>query len=295
MTLDSITKLFCKVDDFCKRFEPRWVKHLLASGAQIRQRARSMVLSEIMTILILFHMAYFRNFKHFYLSLLYHWRREFPGLPSYQRFVEWMPSALIPLGAYLRSRTGGCTGVSFVDSTPLRVCHNKRISRHKVFHGLAQRGKTTTGWFFGFKLHLIINDHGEILSFELTPGNTDDRAPLPSLTKRLFGKLFGDKGYLGVKTAQALWAKGVQLITGLRSNMKNRLLPFWDKLLLRRRFIIETITDQLKNISQIEHSRHRSFTNFVINLLCGLIAYSHRDKKPSIYTAAPHTMALQPV
>ena len=295
MTLDLITKLFCNVDDFCKRFEPLWIKRLLVSGAKIRQRARSMALSEIMTVLVLFHMAYYRNFKHFYLSLLYHWRREFPGLPSYHRFVEWIPSTLVPLGAYLKSLAGQCTGVGFVDSTPIRVCLNKRISRHKVFAGLAQRGKTTIGWFFGFKLHFIINDLGEILSFKLTPGNTDDRTPLASLTQRLSGKLFGDKGYIGVKTFQALWAKGVHLITGLRANMKNRLLPLWDKLLLRRRFIIETIIDQLKNISQIEHSRHRSHHNFLVNLLCGLIAYSHREDKPSIYSnVAPVPMILIP-
>lgn len=288
MTIDCITKLFCQVDDFCKRFEPRWMKRLLTSGEKVRQRARSMCFSEIMTVLILFHMAYYRNFKHFYLSMQTHWRREFPGLPSYQRFVEWIPSMMVPLETYLRSCLGRCTGVGFVDSTPLRVCHNKRISRHRVFSGLAQRGKSTVGWFFGFKLHFVINDRGEIVSFQLTPGNTDDRTPLPGLVRRLWGKLFGDKGYLGVKVANALWNKGVQLITGLRSNMKNRLLPLWDKLLLRRRFVIETIIDQLKNISQIDHSRHRSPINFLVNLLCGLIAYCHRDKKPSVYSYNSH-------
>src|SRR5258708_18810956 len=121
MTLDIITELFCKVDDVCKRFMPRWTRKLLAAGAMVRQRARSMSVSEIIAIMILFHRAQARNFKHFYFSMLYHWKKEFPGLPSYNRFVEWMPSILVPLGAYLRSRLGRCTGISFVDATALAV------------------------------------------------------------------------------------------------------------------------------------------------------------------------------
>jgi len=283
MTLDIITELFCKVDDFCKRFVPLWTRKLLAARAMVRQRARSLIISEIMTIVILFHRARYRDFKHFYFSMLYHWKKEFPGLPSYQRFVEWMPSALIPLGAYLKSRLGRCTGISFVDATALAVCHNRRIYRHKVFAGLAQRGKTSMGWFYGFKLHLTANDVGELLGFRLTAGNTDDREVLIPLVKGLFGKLFGDKGYISAKKAEALLQQGLQLITGLKARMKNRLMPLLDKLLLRKRAIMETINDQLKNISQIEHTRHRSPTNFVVNLLSGLIAYTHQDKKPSIY------------
>jgi transposase len=153
------------------------------------------------------------------------------------------------------------------------VCKNPRIHHHKTFAGLARRGKTSTGWFYGFKLHLIVNDRGELLDFVLTPGNVDDRTPVPRLARGLFGKLFGDKGYLSKALRDELWRMfKVQLITGIRANMKNTLLPLLDKLLLRRRVIVETIVDQLKNISQIEHSRHRSPVNFVVNVLCGLIA-----------------------
>ena len=177
-------------------------------------------------------------------------------------------------------------------STPLRVCHNRRISRHKVFRHLAARGQCSLGWFYGFKLHLIVNEYGEVLAFTLTPGNVDDRKPVPQLAKGLFGKLFGDKGYLSQALFEQLWQQNLQLITALKAKMKNRLLPLMDKLLLRKRYIIETINDQLKNVSQIEHSRHRSPINFVVNLLAGLIAYTWQPKKPAINWSSHQAKAL---
>ena len=278
----SLLELFCAVDDFCRQLEPAWQRQQLASG--LRQRTRQLSLSEIMTILIAFHCSGYRNFKTYYREQVgRHWRTEFPGLVSYTRFVEFRPSTLLPLCAYLRTCLGPCTGISFVDSTPLAVCDTHRLHQHKVFAGVAQRGKSSTGWFFGFKWHLLFNDRGELLNLALTPGNVDDRQPVPRLVKRLFGKLFADKGYLSQALFQPLWETfGLQLITKLKSNMKNRLLPLADKILLRKRAIAETIIDQLKNISQIEHTRHRSVTNFLVNLLCGLIAYCHQPKKPSL-------------
>ena len=172
-----------------------------------------------------------------------------------------------------------------MDSTSLRVCHNKRISQHKVFQNIAARGKTSVDWFFGFKLHLVVNDKGELLNFQGTPGNIDDRKPVPKLLQQLFGKVFADKGYISLKlTKDLLGSVGVQLITKLKRNMKQRLMPIEDRLLLRKRAVIETIIDQLKNISQIEHSRHRSPVNCFVNILCVLIAYCHQPKKPGIAT-----------
>lgn len=283
--MNSLVELFCHVDDFCQEFLPTWQSHLLSSGAIQRQRLRQLSLSEIMTILILFHQSHYRDFKAFYQTyVLKHLRAEFPGLVSYKRFVDFMPSSLFPLCAYARQCCGTCTGISFLDSTPIAVCDNHRIVQHKVFEGLARRGKSSTGWFFGFKLHLLVNDQGELLNFALTPGNVDDRKPVPKLVKDLFGKIFADKGYLSQPLfRQLLETFGVQLITKLKSNMKNRLLPLADRLLLRKRAIIETIVDQLKNISQIEHTRHRSPINFLVNLLAGLIAYCHQPKKPSLH------------
>jgi transposase len=291
----SLLELFCHVDNFCLALEPVWRREQLASGAIQRQRRRQLCLSEIMTILIYFHQSHYRNFKAYYHEhVLAHLRSEFPGLVSYSRFLEFMPSALLPLCAYLRYACfGTCTGISFLDSTPLAVCDNHRISRHRVFAHLAHRGKTSTGWFFGFKLHVLFNDRGELLNFALTPGNVDDRRPVPRLVQRLFGKIFADKGYLSQALFQQLLDTfGLQLITRLKSNMKNRLMPWADKVLLRKRAIAETIIDQLKNISQIEHTRHRSVVNFLINLLGGLIAYCHQPKKPSLHLDALPQLAV---
>ena len=287
----SLEALFCHVDDFCQWFEPRWQQQLLGDGLQQRRRSRSLCLSETMTILIAFHQSAYRNFKWFYTQLVCrYWRKAFPGLVSYNRFVKWMPSVLIPLCAYLRHCFDRCTGISFIDATSIKVCHNRRIASHKVFKRLAARGKTSVDWFFGFKLHLVVNERGELLNVLLTPGNTDDRTPVPQLLQRLFGKVFGDRGYVSQKLALGLWQdSGIQLIAKLRRNMRNRLMALSDKLLLRRRAIIESVIDQLKNISQIEHSRHRSPVNCLVNLVCGLIAYCHQPKKPSLLidTALP--------
>lgn len=289
-----LEELFCCVDDFCQAFEPQWERQLLGNGLQRRRRPRSLCLSEIRTILIGFHQSYYRNFKAYYQELVQcHLQSDFPGLVSYGRFVEWMPSALLPLCAFVRSCFGSCSGISFIDSTSLKVCHNRRIKQHKVFENIAARGKTSVDWFFGFKLHLVVNDKGELLNFVLTPGNTDDRTPVVKLLQQIFGKVFADKGYVSQKLAkQLLNSVGVQLVTKLKRNMKNRLLPLADRLLLRKRAIIESIIDQLKNISQIEHSRHRSPVNCLVNIVCGLIAYCHQPKKPSL--ALDHNLLHSP-
>jgi len=279
----SLLELFCHVDDFCQQTDPGWKTQRLSDGQMHRERARELSDSEIMTILIHFHQSQYRTFKAFYTQHVQEYlRREFPDLVSYGRFVQLMPRVFSRLCAYLFSRFGRCTGVSFIDSTFIAVCDNRRIGQHKVFAGLATRGRGSMGWSFGFKLHLVVNDCGELLGCCLTPAHRPDVKLLPKLTKRLFGKLFGDKGYLSQPMFEQLLQHGVQLITRLKSNMKNRLMSLSDKLLLRKRAIIESITDQLKNISQIEHTRHRSPLNFCVNLICGLIAYSHQPKKPSL-------------
>ena len=278
----DFTALFCEVDDFCQRFELSWSRRLLHSGTRRRKRKSRLALSEIMTILIAFHSSQFRTFKHYYHNLLREHRGDFPGLVSYERFVELMPRALVPLCAYLKSRRGRNTGIAFVDSTAIAVCGNKRISRNRVFGGLAALGRTTMGWFYGFKLHLIINEQGELLAIRFTRGNRDDRVPVSEMVKGLKGKLFGDKGYISGKLFAELWEVGVQLITSIRKNMSNRLLPLWDKLMLRKRSLIETVNDQLKNIAQVEHTRHRSPCNFLVNLVAGLVSYTHQPRKPAI-------------
>ncbi len=279
----SIEELFCNVDDFCKDFIPKWKKHLIKSGSIKRNRSCRMGLSEIMTLVILFHQSHYRDFKTYYTQYVMRYYREaFPGLVSYSRFVELKQSALIPLCGYLTSSFVQSRGIAFIDSTKIQVCHNKRINRNQVFKETACIGKSTMGWFYGFKLHLILNDKGEIISVKLTAGNIDDRKVVNEMTDTLTGKLFADKGYISQSLSQQLQQKGIQLVTSIRKNMKPKLVSLFDKLLLRKRSIIETVNDQLKNISQIEHTRHRSLKNFLVNMIAGLIAYTKQPKKPSI-------------
>jgi hypothetical protein len=293
---DFILPLFCDIDDFCKSFEPQFRKHLLAAGSIQRRRNCSLCLSEVMTIIISFHLSGYRTFKDYYLrSVTKHLRPAFPSLVSYNRFVELSAETVVPLCAYLNSRFGSCSGISFIDSLPLAVCHNRRIHSHKVFAGVAERGRSSVDWFFGFKLHLVVSDTGELLGVWLTTGNVDDRKPVERLTKKLFGKLIGDKGYISQPLTELLSGRGLQLVTKIKTNMKNRLMPMMDKLLLRKRALIETINDQLKNICQIEHSRHRSTSNFVVNTIAALIAYTFKEKKPSLNIRVKELEKLLPV
>ena len=221
----SLLELFCNVDDFCLTITDLSDSQLLGSSTKPGPKLE-LSASKIMTIIIHFHSAQYRNFKAYYTThVMRHLRSEFPKLVSYNRFVELMPLVLVPLCLYLHTRFGPVTDISFIDSTPLPVCHNRRIDRHKVFAGLAAIGKTSMGWFFGFKLHLVVKDQGDLLAFYLTPGNVDDRKPVPRLTERLFGKLFGDKGYISQPLAEQLLENDVQLITGIRKNMQNKLMP----------------------------------------------------------------------
>lgn len=287
--------LFCDVDDFCRAFEPEWQTHLIGMGMKHRARCWALSLSAVMTLIIAFHLAHYRTFKHFYTDYIarYH-RPEFPQLVSYSRFVELMSGALLPLGVFLNHRRGRVTGISFIDATNLIACHPKRAQAHRGFENSAAWGKTSVGWFYGFKLHLVINDEGELLVFKLTSGNIDDRVPVPKLARNLFGKLFGDKGYISQRLFEELFQRGVELITRLRQNMKPKLMRLADKLLLRKRAVIESVIDQLKNISQIEHTRHRSPANFLVNLAAGLIAYTYQPKKPSL-NLRPNQLDLLPV
>lgn len=279
----KITDLFCVVDEFCKEYDQIVDKALLGNTPK---RPPKMSKSEVITIAVLFHLGGFRTFKHFYIHYVQkHMQNEFPQTVSYNRFTELMQSNLMPMALFLKTCClGKCTGISFIDSTPVRVCKNKRINRNKVFKGIANTGKSTMGWFHGFKLHIIINEQGEILNFTITQASEDDREPLKQerFLDRIFGKLFADKGYVGKELAKLLFVDGVQLITHIRNNMKNCLMTISDKILLRKRSVIETVNDELKNICQIEHSRHRSFGNFLSNIITGLIAYSFLPKKPKI-------------
>lgn len=281
--MKKLTEIYCDVDDFCKVFISEWEKSLLEDGTRKRQRSGRMSLSEVMTIIISFHCSNHRDFKNYYTGFVSQfYRQHFPDLLSYTRFLEVMPRAIIPMCAYFTSLKGKPTGIEFIDSTSLSVCHNIRIPRHKTFAGVAKRGKSTMGWFYGFKLHLVVSFKGEIVAAKVTTGNVHDTQPVEELAADLPDKLYGDKGYLSQALADNLQERGVTLITTVRKNMKAKAMSLWDRAMLAKRFIIETINDQLKNISQIEHSRHRSINGFILNLMAGLVAYCLKDNKPSL-------------
>lgn len=239
--------------------------------------------TEIMTIIISFYQSHHRDFKNYHLGYVSKYMKgHFLSLLSYKRFIEVMPSVIIPLSSYLTTLLGKSTGIAFVDSTKIAVYHIIRAKRNRVFKGVAKHGKGTMGWSFGFKLHLIVNHLGEILSVKITEGNVDDRKPIPDMVVPNLGKIYEDKDYLSKVLSDELWEKGVELITNVRRNMKKKAMSLWDRTMLNKRFVIETINDQLKNISYVEHSRHLSVNGFMINMLAGLIAYCLKENKPAL-------------
>ena len=290
-----LEEIFTVIDDFCKHFEQTMARKMLPSAKRQRNRPCRMSSSEIMTIVVLFHFSHYRTFKDFYLNcILKNKSNDFPKALSYTRFVEVMPSVMMPLHVLLHSFFGHKTGKYFVDSTKLSVCHNLRIRRNKVFKGMAQRGKTSTGWFFGFKLHLVLNHQGGLMGFKMTKGNVDDRKPVQNMVKQLQGWLFGDRGYISKNLSQELQDQGLELITTMKRNMKKILLSPLQKFLLNKRGIIETAIDQLKNMLHIQHTRHRSPLNFQVNVLAGLLAYILKPKKVSVPFAALNNLLTTP-
>ena len=284
----KIIEIFCNLDDFMKEFEVVLTKHSISDTSLPKRRNRKskMSKSEVMTIMVIFHLKSYRNLKHFYLDYVCkHMTDFFPDCVSYNRFVELQKSVIQPLAVYLKLfGLGKCSGISFIDSTAVKVCHYKREKQHKVFKGIAEKSYGTLGWFYGFKLHIVCNDKGQIIDFLITKANVDDRYPLKNKNfhNKIFGKIYGDKGYLGKDLFDKLFVDGIHLVTKLRKNMKKKALEFMDKVYLRKRAVIESVNDVLKNTCQIEHSRHRSFNNFIGNLIAGLTAYAFLDAKPSI-------------
>jgi len=298
MLRDKVTEFFVEMDDFCIEFASQLENRPLLEDLSVKRRNRKGNLSdsEMMSIYLLFHFGQFTNFKHFYNQYVCkHLTGLFPSLISYERFNARQDRILLPLMLYLKYRgLGKSRGINYIDSTLLRVCHSKREKQHRVFKGIAAKGKSTMGWFFGFKLHLIINDKGELLSFYLTKGNVDDRniELMTAMTKEVFGKLFGDKGYISKALAELLFQDGIQLITKVRKNMKQQNLSDVDAILLRKRALVESVNDELKNICKIEHTRHRSVKGFLVNLIAGLTAYCFFPKKPSLNITPVQTNQL---
>jgi len=276
-------EVFCDVDDVLLSVAPHLKATQMTAGTQ-RQRPGQVWPSEIMTILIPVHHSHSRTFKasdteHVHVSLT----SACPHLVRSPRCVARIPTLLVPLLASVQRRSGTCTGISFIDATSLDVCDPTRIHQHRVFAVDARRGTSSMGWFCGFTRHLAVTDQGELLACSLTPGTVDDRAPVPQMGQRLRGTLIGDRGSMSAPLTTLLFEHGLQLITRVRKHRKNHLMPLSEKRLVRTRAMIASMIDQLTNISQMEHSRHRSPTNVVVHVSAGLLASSHHATKPGLH------------
>ena len=282
----QLVSIFCEIDDFCKELDKNMSQLQLTGPSKGRRGpACCLSISEIMTVQILFKMVGYRNFKTFYTSFLQiYWKQYFPRLPSYQRFVELTHRALYPLTLFAQLKSGKKTGIYYIDGSCLPVCHLKRSKRNKVFREIAQYGRTSVGWFFGLKIHLVINNLGEMIAFKITRGNVHDGAAAKSLLLSLEGLAFGDKGYIGKKLFDELLKNGLKLITRKRKNMKEKLLVNdYEKQLLNQRNLIETVFDCLKHKYHVWHTRPRSIINAMTNLIAALAAYAIEPLKVSAF------------
>ena len=286
----KLVQLFCEIDDFTHVYEQKLAPHLLPAtkGNKHGSNKPAISLSEMMTIEITYHLSGCKCFEYFYVQEVLHGNLHpyFPAAPSYNRFVELKPRMLVALICYLHCmRLGRFIGLYYADSTALKVCHNRRIHQNRVFSGSAKRGQTSVGWFYGFKLFLVVNGLGEIVQAFVKPGNVADSATatLKRLFKGLTGLGFADKGFVNSKAFPLLFEKGLKLITSIRSNMKNKLIILQEKMLLKKRGMIEAVIDILKSVCNIEHSRHRSGINMIVNTYAALCAYSTLQRKPSIF------------
>lgn len=281
-----ITTIFYLVDNFCKEYQ-KWEQSKLIPSDKKRDRACSLSLSELLTIVLYFYLSPCKDFKNYYLYYLQSKYKNYFHFVSYVRMVQLWPRLILPLSLMMHMLTGEKTGIYFIDSTKLQICHNKRTSSNRVFGKKAKMGKSSYGWFMGFKLHIIINNKGAIMAIKITKGNKSDLSSAASLSKNLKGSLYGDKGYISKNLFHDLWKQGLRLFTGIRKDMHNHLLPLSDKILLRKRSLIESVFNVLKNSMNLEHSRHRSPVNFIVHILACVTGYSlHRisNSKQFVYS-----------
>lgn len=286
-----ITTLYLLVDNFCKIYQ-EWEKQKLLPSNKLRQRVGNLSLAELLTIVLFFYLSPCQDFKNYYLYHLPYKHKNSFKLVSYSRIIQLWPSLMLPLTLLLHCLRGEQTGVYFIDSTKLQICHNKRTNSNRVFGKMASIGKSSYGWFMGFKLHLIINRKGEVMAIKITKGNSSDLSQAAGLARDLVGKLFGDKGYISKDLFAKLYKKGLRLFTGIRKDMKNHLLDIGDKDLLRKRSLIESVFNVLKNGMNLEHTRHRSPLNFLIHIVACVTSYAIKKLPNSLINKSFHSASL---
>jgi len=289
----DLIELYVEIDDFCKKFTESLNTNQIGKCKPITINTPGLNLSEGLTILIYYHFSKFDCIKHYYLiKSISGFKEYFPKMPSYNRFVERIPEVAVLAIVYLQFKHTKFAGAGYIDATPLRVCHNKRTNSHKVFKFTANLGKSSMGWFYGFK-HVICDFAGNIIKCKITEGSANDLKVGAKMMKDLRGKIFADKGYIGKKEFLQLLDNGLILITGIKKTMKNRLLELWDKILLKKRSLIESVYNIMKNSLHLEHSRHRSVVNAGIYYITTLIAYCWKPNKPKINFTKQEMQLLQ--
>ena len=292
-----IAEIYVEVDDFCKsqveKISSLIVKHKFFEDLyEKRHLSKRMTMAEVMTILIYYHYSGYKNFKTYYTKYVEKELKNDFTIVSYNRFVWWTPLALLPLICFVMwcCCNGKRTGIYFIDSTKISACNNRRVHMNKVFKGFASWGKTSMGWFWGFKLHLLVNQYGELINCRFTTGSVSDNnvKVLFHLTNDINGWVIGDKGYLCNKAKNDFIEKDgeISLFAKPRKNQKTKKsyydrIPFLAKLWARKRGLIETIIGVKKEEFNLEHTRHRSIFNAFTHMYAAIAAYYFRVNKPN--------------
>lgn len=275
--MKNITEKFCIVDDFGKKFG-----YERSYSGRKPTRTPGLYNSEIVSILIMYYSSGYKTLKDFYLKAMPGYKSDFPKMPTYERFVELLKRVKNFFMSFLESLLETDEHCYFIDSTEIPVSRLVRASRNKVFKNVAKLGKSSKGFFFGFKLHAIINRRGSLSALNLSTGNIDDRKPVAQMTNGLTGLLVGDKGYISKNLFQKLFEKGIKLVTNIKKGMKSSIRSAQESLSINKRFIIETVFSILKGRLDLVHSRHRSKENFLVHILAVLTTYQLRPNKPSV-------------
>lgn len=268
-----ITTVFYLIDNFCQEYE-KWEKSKLLPTNKQRNKSGKLSLSELISIVLFFYLSPCRDFKNYYLYFLPHKYKGYFKLVGYSRIIQLIPRLIMPLSIIMQCLYGEETGIYYIDSTKLQICHGKRTKGNKVFKNIAKIGRSSYGWFMGFKLHIIINHKGEIMAAKITKGNKHDTAVAADLASGLQGNIYGDKGYISKKLFSDLFKSGLRIFTGIRKDMKNHLLSNTDKLIMRKRVLVESVFNVLKNSMNLEHTRHRSPINFIVHILACITSFS---------------------